>query len=166
MENFDKKYNDYIARLKKKLSWLLKREHSDFLKNFKEYYQKIINSFESLLGIVWFIVLIGIRLLVSNVVLTVIIFVVWIGIGVWICISFHIYKEDIAECFFYRFERKRIIEDLIKSDQQQEINEVLNQMFQEYSLNIADIDTYKSKIDDINYFYCRCLSNIKYENLV
>lgn len=163
MDDFEKKYNKYIKKLKNELSYVLWKEHNNFNFDFKSNFIQG-NSFLNIIAILWWISgCVLVSLLETNIILRIIVFVVWIGLGIWYWIYNSKHTVDIADYFFHKYKYHQIIEDRIERDKKQEIEAVLNEMFQKDHLDFTDLDMYKFKIDDIKYFYSRCLSEIKYE---
>lgn len=167
MENFEERYNKYVAKLKNEIPYVLWKEHHDFNFNFKSNFIQG-NSFLNIIAILWWIGgFVVIPLLENKPIIHIIVFIVWLGITIWYCIFNGEHTEDITDYFFYKYEYKKIIEDHIKRDKQRDIQNLLDEMFGKDKLNIADLDVflevYEFKLKDINYFYDRCLSEIKYE---
>lgn len=167
MADFEKKYDEYIAKLKNEIPYVLYNEHHEFKYSFEHNFIQG-NSFLNTIAILWWIGgIVGIPLLESKPIIHIIVFVIWLGIGIcyWIFNSRH--TEDIADYFFHQYEYHKIIEDRIKRDEQREIQNLLNEMFKKDKLNIDDLDVYldvyQLKLEDIKDFYDRCLMEIKYE---
>jgi hypothetical protein len=168
MDNFEKKYKKYIKKLKNEIPYDLFNEYHDFKFNFKHNFIQS-NSFLNIIAILWWVCgSTAVTLLDNNVIIRIIVFVIWLGIGIWYLIFNGKHTDDIADYFFYKYEYHKIIEDRIKRDEQRDIQNLLNVMFSKERLNIDDLDVflevYESKLEDIKYFYARCLSEIKYED--
>ena len=163
MDNFEEKYNEYIKKLKNEIPYVLRKTHHDFEYDFERNFIQG-NSFLNIIAILWWIGgIVGIPLLESKPIIHIIVFVIWLGIGICYWIFNRRHTEDIADYFFYQYEYHKIIEDRIKRDEQREIQKLLNQMLDKEELNFVDLDMYKFKIEDIKYLYDRCLMEIKYE---
>ena len=167
MDDFKEKYNKYIKKLKNEIPYVLQEEHNNFNFNFKSNFIQG-NTFLNIIAILWWIGgFVVIPLLESKPITHIIVFIVWLGIAIlyWIFNGKH--TEDIANYFFYKYEYKKIIEDHIKRDKERDIKNLLEEMFGKDRLNIDDLDVflevYEFKLQDIKYFYDRCLSEIKYE---
>ena len=163
MDNFEEKYNEYIKKLKNEIPYVLRKTHHDFEYDFERNFIQG-NSFLNIIAILWWIGgIVGIPLLESKPIIHIIVFVIWLGIGICYWIFNRRHTEDIADYFFYQYEYHKIIEDRIKRDEQREIQKLLNQMLDKEELNFVDLDMYKFKIEEIKYLYDRCLMEIKYE---
>lgn len=164
MDNFEEKYSEYIKELKNELPFILKNKRLDNLHDFNYNFQG--NGFKSVLYVIWFLcgTIGGVFVSCEKIVLGIVAFVIWIGVGIWLWLSVSRFTDDIADYFFLKYKYRQIIEDRIEQDKKQEIEVVLNEMFKKDNLDFVDLDMYKFKIDDIKYFYNRCLDKIKYEN--
>jgi hypothetical protein len=168
MENFEERYSEYVAKLKNEIPYVLGKAHHDFEYNFERNFIQG-NSFLNVIALLWWICgFVVIPLLENKPIAYIIVFVIWIGIGIWYWSSNGKHTKNISDYFFYHNEYKKIIEDRIKRDEQQEIQNLLNEMFKKDKLNIDDLDVYlevyEFKLEDIKYFYSQCLQEIKHEN--
>lgn len=166
--NFDEKYKKYIEKLKNEIPYVLGNKHHDFQRDF-EHKSNRSTHIEDIVAVLWFVlagvgaVIIGLITEDTKIPIN-IFFIVWLGIGVlWLLFGYK-YKNAISDYFFYKYEYKKIIEDRIERDKQQEIKAVLRELFKNDSLDFADLDVYERKLGDIEYFYDRCLMEIKYEH--
>lgn len=166
MENFEEKYSKYITKLKNELPNILLKERNNFRFDFKSNFVNG-NSFLSTIGILWWVCgFIVIPLLENKPIVYLIVSIVWIGIGVWYWIFKGRHTEDVSDYLFYKYEHKKIIENRIKRDEQREIQNLLNEIFEKDNLCFTDLDMYKFKIEDIKDFYDQCLSEITHEQFV
>lgn len=164
MDNFEENYSEYIKKLKNELPYIIKERCHDFEYDFKSNFIQG-NSFLNIVAILWWVCgVIGGLLTEHSVIPRIIFFVIWVGIGIWYWIFNSRHTEDIAYYFFRKYKYHQIIEHRIERDKKQDIDAVLNEMFKKDNLDFVDLDMYKFKIDDIKYFYNRCLDEIKYEN--
>lgn len=164
MYDFEEKYHNYLKTLKNELPYALGKAHHDFEYDFRHNFIAG-NSFLNIIAILWWVCgSVAVGLLENKLIIRLIVFIVWLGIGIWYWIFNDRHSKDIADYFFYQYEYKKIIEDRIKRDQERDVKKLLDEMFNKYEMNIIEIDDYKLKLKDIRYFYDRCLSDIKYEN--
>lgn len=163
MENFEERYSKYVAKLKNEIPYALGKAHHDFKYNFEHNFIQG-NSFLNVMSILWWVCgSVAVTLLEYKLIIRTIVFVVWIGIGIWYWLSNGKHTEDIADYFFRQYEYKKIIEDRIKRDEQHDIQILIDEILNKDELNFVELDDYKFKLQDIKYFYDRCLSEIKYE---
>ena len=166
MNDFKEQYDKYIAENKSRISNILKEKRHKYKSDFDYDFQR--NGFKSALYIVWFLFgVIAFPWLENKIILYIIIFVAWIGIGLLLWIFVNKYTEDIADYFFSKYQHNKIIEEYIKRDEQRDIKILLDEMFSKDRLNIDDLDVflevYEFKLQDIKYFYSQCLSEIRNE---
>lgn len=160
MVDFEKKYDKYIKKLKNEIPYVLGNKRLEIERNFKH----DPASGQPYMGISWFLFGIVGSLITGDTVVPRIIFaLVWIGAGIFLLIYSEKHKEAVSDYFFSQYEYKKIIEERIEQDKQQEIKAVLNKMFKSDNLSFADLDKYRDELEDIKDFYYKCLREIKYE---
>lgn len=171
MKNFEEKYNEYIKKLKYEIPYALGNRHNDFQYEFEHNSTQSIHL-SDIVGVLWFIgCALGLVILEmiaeNNVIPKIIFFVIWVGIGIWLFICIPKYKNAVSDYFFYKYEYRKIIEERIERDRQRDIQNLLDEMFGKDRIKTDDLEifleVYEFKLEDINYFYDRCLSEIKYE---
>ena len=165
MKNFEEKYNEYIKELKYGIPYALGNKHLKFKSDFEH----DSTSDQSYIGILWFLLGgIGNSVTEHSVIHHIIFFVAWIVAGVFLWIYSQKHKETVSDYFFYQYEYRKIIEERIERDRQRDIQNLLGEMFGKDRLKIDDLEifleVYEFELEDINYFYDRCLSKIKYES--
>lgn len=163
MDDFERKYHNYLKILNNEIPYVLWKKHHDFKFDFEHNFVES-NSFINIIAILWWICgSMVIPRLEYNLIACIIIFVFWIGTGIFYLVFNNKRTEYIADYFFYRYEYKRIIEERIKRDAQRDIKKILDEMLDKEELSFVDFDEYKFKLQDIRFFYDRCLDKIKYE---
>lgn len=168
MDNFEEKYDIYIKKNRKHISHILKRKRYEYKYEFESNFIQR-DSFRDIIKIFWFVFgFVTIPLLENKLIWYIIVSVVWIGIGIWYWIYSQEDTKSIANYFFKTYEYNKIIEEYVRRDEQREIQNLLNEMFEKEKLKIDDIEiyleVYQFKLEDIQYFYSECLSQLKRED--
>jgi hypothetical protein len=164
MDNFEEKYGIYIKKNKKHLSRILKENYRKFEYEFEYDFIKRDSS-RDIIKILWLVFgFVTIPLLEKELIWYIIVFVVWVGIGILYWKYSHEDTKAIANYFFKTYQYHIVIENFVREEEQREIQTLLNEMFDKDNLNFADLDMYKFKLEDIEYFYSECLNRLKHED--
>lgn len=169
----EEQYRDYIKKNLPIIKFIIEEAESDASYNFNSFFDS--NSLGSKPYIPIYIVILIIAFLAGMMhqgIIAAALFLFLAALPIWIIIINSNCKEAISNYIFYKYRREKIIEDYIRNSEQQEIQELLNEMFDAKSskfLEIAntDIDVYmeiyETKLREIKIFYYNCLCKIKEE---
>lgn len=168
-DDFEKRYAEYLTKNKGRISYKLWEERNDFEFNFGNFVSKYNFGVKVLLPI---FIIGGLACSIIDaekyLFLKILSFALWIGYMLWLWIFEGIAKKDISDYFFNKYKRNQIIEELVRRDEKQEIEEWQSECFEKFFFcgdKEVFAEIYKSKYYDIKMFYDQCLEKLKYENL-
>ena len=134
MDNFEEKYEEYLAKNKSTLSWRLQEEYDKFSLNFKRDFLQG-NSFRGAVQIAMFLIVTIAVCALSYIEKTwfrYVIFIALLGIAVCYFIFESKFINNITDHVFCKYKYMRIVEDHIRRDEQHEIKAVLDEAYDKY----------------------------------
>ena len=169
----EEQYRDYIKKNLPIIKFKIEELESDVNYNFNSFFDSNSLASKPYIPIYIGIMIIAfLAALMHQGVIAAALFVFLAALPIWIIIISSKCKETISNYIFYKYKRDKIIEAHIRQSEQQEIQKLLNEMFDVKSSAFSAIanadpsaymEIYEIKLRETKLFYSYCLSKIKEE---